>query len=122
MPWVRFILKINTIVFFNSDFFGTGSNPWEPQGWHFEILLTDKIDPLNNPCSFNALIEYSEQVGKYRQFCPSIGEINNWYNLIIMIKGNEMIIKGISSRGRLTTDTYTLTGFTTAHNKLKKDC
>ena len=39
-----------------------------------------------------------------------------------MIKGNEMIIKGISSRGTLTTDTYTLTGFTTAHNKLKKDC
>ena len=39
-----------------------------------------------------------------------------------MIKGNQMIIKGISSRGTLTTDTYTLTGFTAAHNKLKKDC
>ena len=39
-----------------------------------------------------------------------------------MQKGIAMIIKGYSSRGTLTTDTYTLEGFTKAHNKLKKDC
>jgi len=39
-----------------------------------------------------------------------------------MIKGNNMTIKGYSSRDTLTTDTYTLEGFTKAHNKLKKDC
>ena len=39
-----------------------------------------------------------------------------------MIRGKEMIVKGISSRGTLTTDTYTLTGFTSAHNKLKNEC
>ena len=39
-----------------------------------------------------------------------------------MQKGIAMIIKGYSSRGTLTTDTYTLKGFTTAFNKLSKDC
>ena len=39
-----------------------------------------------------------------------------------MKKGKEMIVKGTSSRGTLTTDTYTLIGFTAAYNKLKKDC
>jgi len=39
-----------------------------------------------------------------------------------MKKGNEMIVQGFSSRGTLTTDTYTLKGFTAAFNKLSKDC
>ena len=39
-----------------------------------------------------------------------------------MIKGKNMTIKGMSSRGTLTKDTYTLIGFTAAYNKLKKDC
>ena len=39
-----------------------------------------------------------------------------------MKKGKEMIVKGTSSRETLTTDTYTLIGFTAAYNKLKKDC
>tara|TARA_B100001123_G_C15139405_1_gene958858 strand:+ start:691 stop:1152 length:462 start_codon:yes stop_codon:yes gene_type:complete len=42
--------------------------------------------------------------------------------IFAMKKGNTMIVKGYSSRGTLTTDTYTLTGFTLAHNKLSKDC
>ena len=33
-----------------------------------------------------------------------------------------MIIQGYSSRGTLTTDTYTLKGFTKAYNKLSKNC
>ena len=39
-----------------------------------------------------------------------------------MKKGITMIIQGHSSRGTLTTDTYTLKGFTAAFNKLSKDC
>ena len=39
-----------------------------------------------------------------------------------MIRGKDMIIQGTSTRGTLTTDTYTLSGFTAANNKLKKDC
>ena len=39
-----------------------------------------------------------------------------------MQKGMKMIVKGYSSRGTLTTDTYTLEGFTAALKKLSKDC
>ena len=39
-----------------------------------------------------------------------------------MQKGIKMVITGYSSRGTLTTDTYTLKGFTAALNKLSKDC
>ena len=39
-----------------------------------------------------------------------------------MKKGIELIITGISKRGTKTTDTYTLNGFTAAHNRLSKDC
>ena len=39
-----------------------------------------------------------------------------------MQKGLNMIVQGYSSRGTLTTDTYSLNGFTTALNKLSKDC
>ena len=42
--------------------------------------------------------------------------------IFAMEKGIKMIIKGYSSRGTLTTDTYTLKGFTSANNKLSKDC
>ena len=39
-----------------------------------------------------------------------------------MKRGKDMIIRGFSHKGTLTTDTYTLIGFTTAYNKLIKDC
>ena len=39
-----------------------------------------------------------------------------------MINGKQMTIKGYSFKGTLTTDTYTLIGFTSAYNKLNKDC
>ena len=39
-----------------------------------------------------------------------------------MQKGIKMIIQGYSFKGTLTTDTYNLKGFTTALNKLSKDC
>tara|TARA_B100001013_G_C24538595_1_gene413678 strand:+ start:83 stop:508 length:426 start_codon:yes stop_codon:yes gene_type:complete len=39
-----------------------------------------------------------------------------------MVRGKSMTIQGVSSRGTLTKDSYTLIGFTAAYNKLKKDC
>ena len=39
-----------------------------------------------------------------------------------MIKGTIMTVKGRSSRNTLTTDTYSLKGFTAAYNKINKAC
>jgi hypothetical protein len=44
-------------------------------------------------------------------------------NLVAAMKsGSKMIIKGRSGRGTLTTDTYSLSGFTAAYNALNKGC
>ncbi|MDP7428709.1 MAG: invasion associated locus B family protein [Alphaproteobacteria bacterium] len=39
-----------------------------------------------------------------------------------MIKGHTMIVKGRSSRGTLTTDRYSLAGFTAAHRAANRAC
>ena len=39
-----------------------------------------------------------------------------------MRKGNKMVVKGTSSRGTLTTDTYSLKGFTKAYRAIGKAC
>ena len=39
-----------------------------------------------------------------------------------MKKGLDLVIKGESTRGTITNDTYSLKGFTTAINQLNKDC
>ena len=39
-----------------------------------------------------------------------------------MIRGADMVVKGTSSRGTLTTDTYSLTGFTAAWKAIGKAC
>ncbi len=39
-----------------------------------------------------------------------------------MRAGNQMVVVGYSSRGTETTDTYSLTGFTAAHNAINKAC
>ena len=39
-----------------------------------------------------------------------------------MRAGNSMVIKGTSSRGTLTTDTYSLSGFTAAYKAINKAC
>ena len=44
-------------------------------------------------------------------------------NLVSAMKaGSSMIIKGTSSRGTLTTDTYSLLGFTAAYNEITRTC
>ncbi|MFO7482758.1 invasion associated locus B family protein, partial [Oceanibaculum nanhaiense] len=39
-----------------------------------------------------------------------------------MKKGSTMVIKGASSRGTETTDTYSLSGFTKAYEEIGKAC
>ena len=39
-----------------------------------------------------------------------------------MIRGSRMVVKGTSSRGTLTTDTYSLTGFTSAYKMINQAC
>ena len=39
-----------------------------------------------------------------------------------MIRGSTMLVKGTSSRGTLTTDTYSLRGFTAAYRAISKSC
>ena len=42
--------------------------------------------------------------------------------IFAMKKGLEMSVKGQSSRGTITNDSYTLTGFTSSYNKLNDNC
>ena len=39
-----------------------------------------------------------------------------------MIRGSSMVVKGTSGRGTLTTDTYSLSGFTAAHQDISEAC
>ena len=39
-----------------------------------------------------------------------------------MIKGNRMVVRGTSTRGTKTVDTYSLRGFTKAYNKITTTC
>lgn len=39
-----------------------------------------------------------------------------------MIRGQDMVVKGTSSRGTLTTDTFSLSGFTAAYTAASKAC
>ena len=39
-----------------------------------------------------------------------------------MRAGKSLVVQGVSSRGTETTDTYSLTGFTAAHNAIGKAC
>jgi Invasion associated locus B (IalB) protein len=39
-----------------------------------------------------------------------------------MRSGSKLVVKGTSSRGTLTTDSYSLQGFTAAHKQIRKSC
>jgi len=39
-----------------------------------------------------------------------------------MRRGNRMVVRGVSTRGTRTTDTYSLSGVTAAHNAINKAC
>jgi len=48
---------------------------------------------------------------------------NNEKKLVdAMKRGDSMVVKGISARGTLTTDNYSLSGITSALNRIEKEC
>ena len=48
---------------------------------------------------------------------------NNEQKLVAAMKrGNAMVVKGISARGTLTTDNYSLSGISSALNRMAKEC
>lgn len=56
-------------------FYGTGSYPCPPHGWHLLIRLMVSHKPFRGPYFFNASIPYCEQVGVNLHFGPSRGEM-----------------------------------------------
>ena len=89
---------------------------------------TDSVFQANAGYNYNKNqpIEITIDNSKYELF--SDGDDIAWAKnkdkdlIYAMKKGNTLLLKGTSSRGTLTTDTYTLKGFTVAFNKLSKDC
>jgi len=69
------------------SFYGKGSYPLPPPGWHFEMRFTASQLPLNKPYFFNASNAYCEQVGVNLHFGPSMGDTPYWYSFINPIKG-----------------------------------
>jgi hypothetical protein len=39
-----------------------------------------------------------------------------------MRRGNSLVVEGTSARGTVTTDRYSLSGFTAAHNAISRAC
>ena len=72
-------------------------------------------------------IEVKIDKALYEFFSEEVTPETAWTNndkkvILAMKKGIKLIMKGYSSRGTLIKDTYTLNGFTSAYNKLIKDC
>ena len=67
-------------------FFGTGSYPCVPQGWHRAIRFKPSHIPLGAPHSRMASIVYWEHEGVCLQCVPSSGESVSWYSRIGAMK------------------------------------
>lgn len=76
------------------------------KGWHFNILLNARYEPLIAPCVFRTSIVYSEQVGRNLQLGPSQGEIAYWYILTtpIIIAVNTLLIMFFSNNELIISD------------------
>ncbi len=91
----------------------------------------------NNPGEFNIATGYTfkngstprAQIGGQR-FNLIIGKDRAWASdgvadkklILAMKRGLKMIVKGVSSRGTQTTDTYSLVGFTSAYKAMSQKC
>ena len=120
-----------------------GSMPQKRQGKYKKrdatyVLITHR--PADNPPSTNVLsVEAGYTYKKGSDVKISIGEqafklfTNRGHafandsetdNTLVkaMIRGTIMVVRGTSSRGTLTTDTYSLKGFTAAYKVIGKAC
>lgn len=46
-----------------TKYYGTGSYPEPPHGWHLKIRFTARYNPFTGPCFFRASTAYCEHVG-----------------------------------------------------------
>ena len=100
------------------------------------LLVTNKLKPrVNNEISVITGYPYKKNstttanIGgaKFNMYTNNDGA---WVDgaplqkrmITTMKNGNTMIVKGTSSRGTLTTDTYSLAGFTAALNQVNEAC
>ena len=79
------------------------------------------------PYDQKKIVEVMIDKALYEFFSEDATPETAWTNkdkevIFAMKKGIKLIVKGYSSRGTLIKDTYTLNGFTSAYNKLIKDC
>ena len=71
----------------------------------------------------NVKIDQGNYVFYTTEDLPSAAWTNDDKKVIFaMKKGLDLVVRGESSRGTITNDTYTLKGFTVSYNKLTEDC
>ena len=71
----------------------------------------------------NVKIDQGDYVFYSTEDLPSAAWTNDDKKVIFaMKKGLDLVVRGESSRGTITNDTYTLKGFTVSYNKLTEDC
>ena len=71
----------------------------------------------------NVKIDQGDYVFYSTEDLPSAAWTNDDKKVIFaMKKGLDLVVRGESSRGTITNDTYTLKGFTASYNKLAEDC
>ena len=90
-----------------------------------------------NPGEFNIATGYTFKAGSTpkaqiggQRFTLIIGKDRAWASdsvadkklILAMKRGLKMIVKGVSSRGTRTTDTYSLVGFTSAYKAMSQKC
>ena len=79
------------------------------------------------PYDQKKIVEVMIDKALYEFFSEDATPETAWTNkdkevIFAMKKGIKLIVKGYSSRGTLIIDTYSLNGFTSAYNKLTKNC
>ena len=72
--------------------------------------------------SLDRILWEEQQIYEFYTEDDSAWTNNDKEIIYAMKKGVDLTITGISKRGTKTMDTYSLIGFTTAYNKLAKDC
>ena len=95
------------------------------------------IKLLSNPANSisHAVLDLNMGRDSGLTLLPQLIEVNNALLVVVltgyssiattveaMKRGTEMVVRGISSRGTRTTDTYSLSGVTAAMNEIDKAC
>lgn len=61
-----YFLFVSNVFLLPYIYYGTGSYPDPPHGWHLRIRRSARYEPFSGPCLMSACLAYSEQVGVNR--------------------------------------------------------